>query len=82
MSYAPIEPFFLTKVSFQVGTGPETLMSMPARVVRPPVLVRNVIPEVARGRISEILTDYVNNHPEAFKKAYWDFKSIRMYGKS
>jgi len=26
--------------------------------------------------------DYVNNHPEAFKKAYWDFKSIRMYGNS
>jgi len=24
--------------------------------------------------------DYVNNQPEAFTEAYWDFKNIRMYG--
>lgn len=36
--------------------------------------------EATCGRMTKILTDYVNNHPEAFMEAYWDFKNIRMYG--
>ena len=29
--------------------------------------------------LTDTLIDYVDNNPEAFTEAYWDFASIRVY---